>query len=198
MAVKINTQYCAVGVTRCACVHSAAIWDSRWCFFKGQAWNHFPRKPSITSVLWLTCSNHLANSKPRGNTYTRTHTHKHVDVWFEQTGGRCVPRCHFSWSSPCDDECCGCLTRPCVSITCTMSLTQRVRECAEMCGMEWFTSAYIKPLSIFSASMTPDFCTEAISHTLRCAWAHPELTAVLDSCSACLPQLSLVLILETW
>lgn len=32
--------------------------------------------------------------------------------------------------------------------------------------------------------MTPDFCTEAISHTLRCAWACPELNAVLESCSA--------------
>lgn len=39
--------------------------------------------------------------------------------------------------------------------------------------------------------MTLDFCTEAISHTLRCAWACPELTAALDSCSACLPHLRL-------
>lgn len=44
--------------------------------------------------------------------------------------------------------------------------------------------AYIKPASIFSASMTPDFCSKAISHTLRCAWARHELTAVLHSRSA--------------
>lgn len=36
--------------------------------------------------------------------------------------------------------------------------------------------------------MTPDFCAQAISHTLRCAWAHPELAALLDSCSARLPH----------
>lgn len=68
-----------------------------------------------------------------------------------------------------------------------------------MCGKGWFTSAYIKPLSIFSASMTPDFCAEAISHTLRCAWARPELTAVLwiHILHACLTS-GLVFILLTW
>lgn len=60
---------------------------------------------------------------------------------------------------------------------CHVTCSGRASKCAETCGIEWFTSAYIKPLSIFSASMTPDFCTKAISHTLRRAWARHELTA---------------------
>lgn len=62
---------------------------------------------------------------------------------------------------------------PCFLHLCHVTHAVCVSKCAKTCGVGWFTAAYIKPLSIFSASMTLDFCTVAISHTLRCAWARP-------------------------
>lgn len=172
-------------------IHYLLSYKTPWCLCEGQALQPSTHIQSITLGLWLTHSNHLAHRRPWRN----THKVMYVNLcnFSRQTEGICcVVSSLFHVMSIVDVKHFPVLPLP---VPCHIF---SVWVNAEMCGMEWFTSAYIKPLSIFSASMTPDFCTEAISHTLRCAWASPELTAVLDSCSACLPHLRLGLILVTW